>query len=499
MRCNLFKPIGSGDAHVGEFLMFSQYTEDITKEQSMKSGYRVIPSKFVALNLNIDRAFNGIYKEPDDPNYRDPEDIHVSSPIQYDDNSGKYFMEIGEDNTTHDPIIVEGCNNIISQIFQSYFENANSYIRNHIGEESFHITNWDIEGRSYASELLWRTLEEWGFIHKETNEAGYEYYDELMYIGDINIHSNHKVGSYSYDEVFCHIPVNENTYYYRLNQSIEIEGIPYADGGGDLNAPLEGWTSATYPINNPVANRAITYHEQNYELGYYYRVGGDFPELEFKGKIDPEDFTPTPRYPVPNNNEYNFNAIIVFYDVLYSEPGEEPRYLYKGRPMGIYLSGAVEDDANGLANTFTKFISNNDAYGQGASFGLRIMMRYTPTPNNSTYAMEVAAGGHDYETITEAMGGIADAIVDINRTYEDRHNMYQAYKEHLAQFRNRRANVPYVREVSGVPYWFVNGRNTGQPVYPTGYEPRTDYTPQEIINSITENPQGSAEVIIVEE
>ena len=98
MRCNLFKPIGSGDAHVGEFLMFSQYTEDITKEQSMKSGYRVIPSKFVALNLNIDRAFNGIYKEPDDPNYRDPEDIHVSSPIQYDDNSGKYFMEIGEDN-----------------------------------------------------------------------------------------------------------------------------------------------------------------------------------------------------------------------------------------------------------------------------------------------------------------------------------------------------------------------------------------------------------------
>lgn len=488
MRCNLFKPIGSGDTHVGEFLMFSQYTEDVTKEQSMKSGYRVIPSKFVALNLDIERVFNDM----------DPNHIPISSPIVKNPDTGEYYMVLGEDDN-HEPIIVEGCNNIISQIFQSYFENANAFIRNHAGETGFPVSNWDKPNRSYASELLWRTLEEWGFIHKSMAGTDFEYYDEVKYIGDINIHSNHKVGSYSYDEVFCHIPAKENEYYYRLNQTIEIEGVPYEGSGDNLNAPLEGWTNASYPANDPVVNRAITYHNPNDNLGYYYRIGGDFPELEFKEKIEPEDFTPVPRHLNPHNDEYNFNAVIVFYDVLYSEPGDDPRYLYRGRPMGIYLSGAVESVdgvAEGLANTFTKFISNNDAYGQGAPFGLRVMMRYTPTPNNSTYTMEVDAGGHDYETITEAMGCIADAIIDTDRTYKDQHAMYQAYKDHLSQFRNRRINIPYVREVAGIPYWFVNGRNTGQPVYPAGYEPRTDYTPDEIIKSI--NVDGSATVKIID-
>ena len=474
MRCNLFKTLGSGDSHVGEFLMFSQYTEDITKEQSMKSGYRVVPSKFVALNLDIEHVFKGM----------DPNNIPVSSPIMHDPNSNAYYMQVGDKR-------VEGCNNIISQIFQSYFENANAFIRNHAGENEF-PDNWDVEGRSYASELLWRTLEEWGFIHKTSNSVGFEYYDEVKYIGDINIHSNHKVGSYSYDEIFCHIPVKENEYYYRLNQSIGIQGVPYLEAdGGVLNSPLEGWNDITYQDNDPVVNRAITYHEPNSNIGYYYRIGGDFPELEFKGKIDPEDFTPVPRHPEPNNDEYNFNAVIVFYDVLYSEPGEDPRYLYKGRPMGIYLSGAVNENADGLLNTFTKFISNNDAYGQGASFGLRILMRYTPTSNSSTYTMEVSDNGHDYETITEAMGSISDAIVDINRIYKDQHMMHQTLKDHLSEFRNRRINVPYVREVGGIPYWFVNGRNTGQPVYYQGRDPEREYTREEILGGVSVTPEGS--------
>ena len=475
MRCNLFKTLGSGDNRTGEFLMFSQYTEDITKEQSMRSGYRVVPSKFVALNLDIDRVFNGM----------DPTSIPVSSPIIHASGDESYYMEIGDK-------FVGGGNNIISQIFQSYFENANAFIRNHAGEDGFPIDNWDDENRNYATELLWRTLEEWGFIHKTSDNTDFEYYDEIKYIGDINIHSNHKVGSYSYDEIFCHIPVRENEYYYRLDQSIAIEGIPYSDDeGGYLNSPLEGWNDITYQDDNPVVNRAITYHEPNHENGYYYRIGGDIPELNFRGRIEPEDFTPVPRHPEPHNDEYTFNAIIVFYDVLYNEPGEDPRYLYKGRPMGIYLSGAVNDDNNGLFNPFTKFISNNDAYGQGASFGLRILMRYIPTPNNSTYVMEVSDDGHDYETITEAMGGIADAIVDITRMYRNQHTMHQILKDHLSEFRNRRINVPYVREVGGIPYWFVNGRNTGQPVYYQGQDPEREYTREEILGSVSAAPEGS--------
>ena len=479
MRCNLFKTLGSGDSRVGEFLMFSQYTEDITKEQSMKSTYRVIPSKFVVLDLNINRAFNDI----------DPNSIPVSSPINFDSGTHDYYMMVGDKR-------VDGRNNIISQIFQSYFENANAFIRNHAGEEDFPVSEWDVENRNYATELLWRTLEEWGFIHKKTIGNDFICYDEIKYIGDINIHSNHKAGSYSYDEVFCHIPTGEDEYYYRLNRSIEIQGVPYSEEmGGNINSPLEGWTDITYPESSELANRVITYHDPTDDLGYYYRIGGDFPELEFKGKIDPEDFTPIPRHPEPLNDEYNFNAIIVFYDVLYTEPGEDPRYLYKGRPMGIYLSGAVNDNddhrTNGLLNTFTKFISNNDAYGQGASFGLRILMRYTPTPNNSAYVIGTSDDGHDYETITEAMGSIVDAIVGINRMYKDQHIMYQTFKDHLSEFRNRRVNIPYVRKVGGIPYWFVNGRNTGQPVYYQGRDPEREYTREEILGSVSVAPEGS--------
>ena len=63
-KCNIFKPLAS---KTGEFLMFSQYTEDITKEQSMKSTYRVVPSKFVALDLNIDKVFNNPNQDPAGP------------------------------------------------------------------------------------------------------------------------------------------------------------------------------------------------------------------------------------------------------------------------------------------------------------------------------------------------------------------------------------------------------------------------------------------------
>lgn len=432
MRCNIFKPLIEG----GAFLMFSQYTDDITKEQSMKSTYRVVPSKFVALDLNIDELFNKNSNK------------HLSTHINVGET---YSINIGDKTVT-------GPNNILPQIFQSYFENSVAFIHNELGD------NWDIEERNYPFELLWRTLEDWGMINQKTytdpNDS-FKYYDEIKYIGDINIHSNHKVGSYSYDEVFCHIPTREDEYYYRLDNPKHIEHFDVQSEGSSFNVPLVGWTDEVYPINNPLVNRATTYHGPNDSISYDYRTGGYFPIMDISDKYN----TPIARNTGKENVEYKFNAIILFYDVLYSEPGKEPRYLYRYRPMGIYLSGPVEgegEDIN-LANRFTKYVTNNDAYNQGASFGLRIMMRYVPTPNMTTQVIEVESVGDDYETITAAMGSIADSISDINRLCKDQHAMYQTYKDHLAMFRNRRANVPYPREVDGRMYWFVNGRNTGQP------------------------------------
>ena len=442
MRCNLFKPINAGDTRMGTFLMFSQYTEDLTKEHVGKGTYRVIPSKFVALDLNIDNAFNNL------PNKRRFEPNGITK-------SGNIYGICEQS-----PIDV---NVILPQILQSYYENSVAFLHN---QENF---EWDVEGRSYASELLWRTLENWGFVTKQTftDERGsFNYYDEVKYVGDINIHSNHRVGGYSYDEIFCHIPAKDDEYYYPLNA---IEMSPVLIGNHDDNRKLEDWTDATYPVDpndnhNYLINRALSWLDNGRD---YYHLGGLVQRLDFE---DPTQEQPIPRHADDAVNvEFNFNAVIVFYDILYSEPGDEPQYLHRFRPMGIYLSGPIAWDdqhmkVNELQNRFTKYISNNDAYGQGASFGLRIMTRYTPTPNMSTYTMEVETGGNDYETITQAMGTIADAITNISETYRDQREMFQAFKDHLAQFRNNRTNVPYIREVNGEPYWFVNGRNTGQPV-----------------------------------
>lgn len=97
-KCNLLKPLSSNN---GNFFMFSQYSEDLTIEYTQKDTARVVPSKFIALNLNT----NGL-----------------------------------NDNT-------------ISEIFQNYYENHCCYWR---GKEGYE--------KSYSWELLLQTLENFNMI-----------------------------------------------------------------------------------------------------------------------------------------------------------------------------------------------------------------------------------------------------------------------------------------------------------------------------------------------
>ena len=49
-KCNLLKRV---DSLTGTFFMFSQYTQDLTKQYTQCDKWRCIPSKFAALHLNI--------------------------------------------------------------------------------------------------------------------------------------------------------------------------------------------------------------------------------------------------------------------------------------------------------------------------------------------------------------------------------------------------------------------------------------------------------------
>jgi len=63
--CNIFKELTNTN---GTFLTFSQYLEDITRQQTLSTNYRVIPSRFIALDIN--------------PNKHDLDSINIPQYIQ---------------------------------------------------------------------------------------------------------------------------------------------------------------------------------------------------------------------------------------------------------------------------------------------------------------------------------------------------------------------------------------------------------------------------------
>ena len=105
-KCNLLKPLSNNN---GNFFMFSQYSDDLTKEYTQKDQYRVIPSKFVAMNIDAQK---------------------------FDNNS-------------------------IAKVFQNYYENACSFFRTElVGEEE----QWNPR---LAGSLLWQTMIREGLISVE--------------------------------------------------------------------------------------------------------------------------------------------------------------------------------------------------------------------------------------------------------------------------------------------------------------------------------------------
>ena len=479
-KCNIFKPLSSP---TGEFLMFSQYTDDLTHEESGKSTYRVVPSKFVALNIDLNRAVT-----------------EYSNPSTGVETRPTINVVDGEVQMSADDKTITGFNSILAQIFQSYYENSISFCREALVNENV------IDGRTkeqaeqlligdsnnpfeFTNELLWDCLNTFKLIHYQNidDQNEFRYIPEVKYIGDINIHSNRNVDGYNYDEIFCYIPTEADEYKYHLDSYdrhvesnlIHISG-PLIQVVNNENKNILGWTDSSYPTGYPISIRNIVSTDlgDNNTTSEGYCLGREWPILDFRGD---QNATPVPIHnETDENTKYNVNAIIIYYDVLHSEPGEDPEYLHRNRPMGIYFTGDVETIKNEdevthqFNNEIIKHVSNNDAYGQGSSFGLRIMSRYVPTPNGTIQTINTTTETGDYESIAESMGRIADALVDIAGVARTNQELAQTYKDHLAQFRNNRVNVPYTRSVAGKLFWFVNGRNTGVPVQPTRITITTD-------------------------
>jgi uncharacterized protein YjdB len=360
--CNLFESLNK---NTGTFLMFSQYTEDITKMSSQPGSYKVVPSKFIALDISY-----------------------------------------------------EGYNNesLVKNI-QSQFENGCAYYRE---QKSSDWYPWK------SSYIFWRTLYNMGLIniqeYVEDNNGertSHEIVSESRYVGDINIQSYDEYSGMGYAETYCYIPSDGVKQYLKLS-------IPYSENDTlDFNGyELIGTNIATNPM-----------------LYNYSSIDCEYKTVELSDK----DFT--------------FNTIVVLYDILYIDGEGNVKNIYSNIPMGIYFTGLIQMGV--MQNNVIKYVSNNDIYGSGTSYGLRICSRFISAPNNDIINVDTTVENNNYSSICKVMSAFASTQEKVNDVVDNAYKDFQSIKETLAIFKNSRTNVPYIKKVGNEPYWFVNGRNTG--------------------------------------
>lgn len=482
MKCNLFNIL---DKNNGEFYLFSQFAEDSTKEDALKSSYRVIPSKFATMNITI------------------PENI---------DDIDKY----------------------IAEAFQNY-ENKCLFIKQQLNEKfTPEITN----------NLLWNSLEEAGFINltaysSTDNLYNIKIFPELNFVGDINIYNSKRYNDTNYNEIYCHVGSENRSRYYAVEEVGTRQIFAYNKntliGWEDFGASLPNDTSNTPMTDNGVysifgnhmpnilnpyfndinididrpslaENVNVTITQEGDGITYANVMGNGFQEVintdggsynvvlnsdirevvikpnsekilidgfkynsddvnmvghhtiieNFSNgiKINPQDGS----IRISNSYEdlFQINAIIVFYDIYNGDS-----ILYKNIPMGIYFTGKYDPDMGVLRNTVIKYSNHDDVFGQGSSYNLRICTRNIVTPQGMLkYDTQIVGDGENYDNLASIMGGLHDLIISVKNELKNNTIQEQLLKEHLSMFKNYRVNVPYIRNVGGKNIWFVNGRNT---------------------------------------
>ena len=326
----------------GNFLTFSQYLEDLSKWNIKSTDYRLVPSKFIALEISQNDTINNIS---------------------------------------------------ISQDLTEQFENACALFRN----DDNGLTPNEFKN------LFWQNIENI-FLINENN---------IHYMGDINIQSYNELDGMGYSEIYCHIPNEAKKGSYQiikeeLNEKRSINSQSFLEGYED------------YKIQNPF-EYTINYSTYSFELD----------------KINNDPF-------------FNINSIIVLYDIYGN--GEK---IYDNIPLGIYFTGLIE---NGLiTNSITKYVpvEMDDAFGAGTSYGLRICSKFIA--EQQTVSTQIIQD-EPYSDLTQVLSqlSISQNKMDeiINKTYKTDQN----YKNLLSIFKNSRTNVPYIKNVNGINYWFINGR-----------------------------------------
>ena len=401
--CNLFRPI---DKKTGNFLLFSQYTRDLSRS-TVDSSYQVRPSRFVCMDLN------------------DTQLGHMAS-------------------KSH----TSNMNEAPPKYFQNIFENDIAVLRNN---------SYNINGYNFSTIFFDRLS---AAVYGAADAALLP--NIIKYVGDVDI--------FSWENGFADVILNISSgskgavvsfkdllYEYIFGTSSQENVITtqeLTDALGKITIPnlsyVSGWTAEdNIPISGDLQS------DPTIATGT-----GVLGETVTQSYVSPNDSVFNQLFTIADStdNSFSFNTILILYDII----DDNQNVLESDIPMGIYFTGDVEDGS--LTNPITIYTSQESAYGAGSGWSLRICTRFSPTPLGTLKVEEVAVeSGALSESLSALMAANAEVIKTLNDFADKSIYNSQTIKDMYAIFKNGRTNVPYPREVNGRMYWFVNGRNTEVP------------------------------------
>lgn len=393
--CNLFKELTKD---TGNFLMFEQYAEDLTRYLAQHNVAQVQPSRFLALDIDYSAI-----------------DKHRISET--------------------DP------NRVIPNVIQNYYENACAFFKYSMDEGEYTPL--------ISRNAFWNALNDAGLLHFDefTTDAtmifdendepvvspstGLKWLRELKYRGDINLHSYTEEDCIGYNEVYCYIPGDAPDRRYGVKINSDVLSLSY---DRDL---IMGFKE----------------EDQDFEgiLDLFVGEGYEYPYSEVISFFD-ENESDLESYKT-EAKKFTFNTIVVLYDIV-----TEDGVLFKDIPLGMYLTGKADEEGN--IPVVTKYVSNSDIYGAGTSYGLRISTKFNVTPN-ATYIKEILVNNEDYTSeFIRTLSSFSESQKKMNDILSTVEANNLSIKNHLSSFKNYRTNIPYPIRIGDKMYWFVNGKNT---------------------------------------
>lgn len=400
-KCNLLQP--KINTEFGTFYTFSQWSEDMTIQNALGDAYRIVPSRFACFNVEADEE-------------------------------KKIGLKV-----------------------QDFFEHPCAAFR-HFKDIDTNV-NEKFSPKD-ASILFWNMLKDTGFVN--------EYASNMVYVGEMDLQGTNYIDGVTYSELYCSVPsTGKKMVDWTISPSSEEPSISFEDSsygrpfGWTGTLPAGAESNADYPVilkgyyDGPAILNAIDNQTQYSSLNTLDSLHKKYMNEVF---VNGNFFT------YADDTSFEFNVIVLFYDIVAKDKNNNYNYIYTAVPMGMYVTPDME--------LVKKYVTNDDIYGQGSSYGLRVTTKFCAeslVPQQGlTHESKITVS---VETLYPELAAVLDRF---NATTEalDRYTSTMqteigSLTDHLSNFKDSKVNVPYIREIKGSgdskpeKYWFVNGRSTG--------------------------------------